>query len=87
MDSSLNPRNAVRAITLRRPYAIVYCALDRGEWIVQPREGTGLFRLSKAEFQMRYCLESDCPPKIKALFEGIPTFMQWRMASRAGGGR
>lgn len=87
MDSSLNPRNAVRAITLRRPYAIVYCALDRGEWIVQPREGAGSFRLSKTEFRMRYCLESDCPPKIKALFEGIPTFMQWRTRNAAVRGK
>ena len=85
--SKFNPRNVVRAITLRRPYAAAYCIYVLGEWHVQPVDGTSQSQLSKSEFQARYCLESDCPPKIKALFEGIPTFMQWRMASRAGGGR
>ena len=51
MDSSLNPRNAVRAITLRRPYAIVYCALDRGEWIVQPRGSRRLVSALKNRVQ------------------------------------
>ncbi len=85
--SKFNPRNVVRAITLCRPYAVVYCVYVGGEWLVQPADVTKQELHSKSAFQARYCVESDCPPKIKALFEGVPSFNQWRRELTAGGGR
>ncbi|MBB5143932.1 hypothetical protein [Desulfovibrio intestinalis] len=85
--SKFNPRYVVRAITQRRPYIVVYCIYVLGEWYVQPSDRTEQSQLSKAEFQARYCLESDCPPKIKALFEGVPSFSQWRRGLTSRGGK
>lgn len=82
-----NPRNVVRAITLCSPYAVVYCAKNSDGWLVQYPDKAEPELMEKKSFDRKFCLESDCPPRVKELFSGVQTFSQWRRALTADGGR
>lgn len=76
--TKINPRNVVRAITLCRPYGVVYCAKTPDGWLVQCPDKSEPELMEKKAFDRRFCLESDCPPRVKELFSGVQTFSQWR---------
>ena len=82
--TKFNPRNVVRAITLCRPYVVAYCVKDRDGWLVQYPNKAEPELMEKKAFERKFCLESDCPPRVKELFSGVQTFSQWRQR-RAGG--
>ena len=84
MDNTrFNPRNVVRAITLCRPYVVAYCVKDRDGWLVQYPNKAEPELMEKKAFERKFCLEHACPPKVKELFDGVPSFNQWRQ--RRGG--
>ena len=86
INARLNPHNVVRAIAKRNQQnTVVYCERQRdGAWAVQHPERIDLEILDQKMFERRYCLESECPPQIKKLFEEIPSYVQWQMT---GSGR
>ncbi|WP_297217448.1 hypothetical protein [uncultured Desulfovibrio sp.] len=78
MPTSL-PHAARRAITVTMPYQRAYAApLPRHRWqLILPATGEVL-ELSEDEFSEMWVLESECPPSVGRLFDGMPAYASWR---------
>lgn len=84
MQTSL-PNAAQRAITVTMPYQLAYASpLPRRRWqIILPTTGEVL-ELSGDEFSEMWVLESECPPAVRKLFDGMPAYASWRWGNSRG---